>query len=101
VTRSRCIRLDGSRACFCPSPVAALPKPAGACHFRAPRIAIVTDKGLCDEEPDAFFTGPDLGLTLIRPARKDEKTPRYSANWLRQRVKVIIWTLKNQLGRER
>jgi hypothetical protein len=44
---------------------------------------------------------PDLGLTLIRPARKDEKEPRYFPNWLRQRVEAIIWTLKNQLGLER
>ena len=43
---------------------------------------------------------PDLGLTLIRPARKDEKEPRYFPNWLRQRVEAIIWTLKNQLGLE-
>ena len=39
-----------------------------------------------------FFAGPDLGLTLIRPARKDEKQPRYFPNWLRQRVEAIIWT---------
>jgi hypothetical protein len=44
---------------------------------------------------------PDLGLTLLRPARKDEKTARYFPNWLRQRVEAIIWTLKNQLGLER
>lgn len=37
-------------------------------------------------------------LTLIRPARKDEKTPRTFPNWLRQRIEAIIWTLKNQLG---
>ena len=43
----------------------------------------------------------DLGLALIRPARKDEKVPRYFPNWLRQRVEAIIWTLKNQLGLER
>jgi len=42
-----------------------------------------------------------MQLTLIRPARKDEKQPRYFPNWLRQRVEAIIWTLKNQLGLER
>jgi hypothetical protein len=52
------------------------------------------------EETEEFFTGPDLGLTLVRPARKDEK-PRPFPNWLRQRVEAIIWTLKNQLGLER
>jgi DDE family transposase len=67
----------------------------------APGTAIVTDKGLSGEETEEFFASPDLGLTLIRPARKDEKTPRPFPNWLRQRVEAIIWTLKNQLGLER
>jgi Transposase DDE domain len=67
----------------------------------APGTVIVTDKGLSGEDTEAFFAGPDLGLTLIRPARQDEKAPRYFPNWLRQRVEAIIWTLKNQLGLER
>jgi hypothetical protein len=67
----------------------------------APGTAIVTDKGLSGEDTEEFFAGPDLGLALIRPARKDEKQPRYFPNWLRQRVEAIIWTLKNQLGLER
>jgi len=53
----------------------------------APGTALVTDKG--------------LALALIRPARKDETTPRPFPNWLRQRVEAIIWTLKNQLSLER
>jgi hypothetical protein len=48
-----------------------------------------------------FLASPQLGLTLIRPARKDEKQPRCFPNWLRQRVEAIIWTIKNQLGLER
>ncbi len=40
----------------------------------APDTAIVTDKGLSGQDTEAFFASPDLGLTLIRPARKDEKT---------------------------
>jgi hypothetical protein len=67
----------------------------------APGTAVVTDKGLSGEETEAFFASDDLGLTLIRPARKDESKPRYFPNWLRQRVEAIIWTLKNQLGLER
>ena len=59
----------------------------------APGTAIVTDKGLSGEDTETFFASPDLGLTLIRPARKDEKQPRYFPNWLRQRVEAIIWTL--------
>jgi hypothetical protein len=66
-----------------------------------PGTAVVTGKGLSGEDTEGFFTSPDLGLALIRPARKDEKQPRYFPNWLRQRVEAIIWTLKNQLGLER
>jgi hypothetical protein len=66
----------------------------------APGTAIVTDKGLPGEETEAFFAAPDLGLELIRPARKDEKEPRCFPNWLRQKVEAIIWTLKHQLGLE-
>jgi hypothetical protein len=43
-------------------------------------------------------SGQARRLTLIRPARKDEKQPRYFPNWLRQRVEAIIWTLKHQLA---
>ncbi|HEY7147442.1 MAG TPA: IS982 family transposase [Streptosporangiaceae bacterium] len=67
----------------------------------APGTAVVTDKGLSGEDTEQFFTSDDMQLTLIRPARKDEKQPRYFPNWLRQRVEAIIWTLKNQLGLER
>ena len=67
----------------------------------APGTTVVTDKGLSGEDTEAIFAGPDLGLVLIRPARKDEKEPRYFPNWLRQRIEAIIWTLKNQLGLER
>jgi hypothetical protein len=59
---------------------------------------VVTDKGLSGADTEQFFT--DLDLQLIRPARQDEKTPRYFPNWLRQRIEAIIWTLKNQLGLE-
>jgi hypothetical protein len=66
----------------------------------APGTAIVTDKGFSGGDLEDFLAGDDLGLTLIRPARKDEKTPRPFPNWLRQRVEAIIWTLKSQLGLE-
>src|SRR5205823_13460816 len=67
----------------------------------APGTAVITDKGLSGQDTEEFFAGPELGLTLIRPARKDEIEPRSFPNWLRQRVEAIIWTLKNQLGLER
>jgi hypothetical protein len=66
----------------------------------APGTAFVTDKGLSGHGTEEFFVGDDLQLTMIRPARKDEKKPRYFPNWLRQRMEAIIWTLKSQLGLE-
>jgi hypothetical protein len=67
----------------------------------APSTLLVTDKGLSGQDTEDFFASDDLQLTLIRPARKDEKQPRPFPNWLRQRVEAVIWTLKNQLGLER
>jgi hypothetical protein len=67
----------------------------------APGTAVVTDKGLSGADTEAFFASDDLGLTLLRPARTDEKEPRPFPNWLRQRIEAIIWTLKSQLGLER
>jgi hypothetical protein len=63
-----------------------------------PGTVVVTDKGLSGAEVEDFFAG--LDLTLLRPARRDEKTPRPFPNWLRQRIEAIIWTLKKQLGLE-
>ena len=67
----------------------------------APRTAVVTDKVLSGQGTEEFFADDSLGLTLIRPAREDEKQQRPFPNWLRQRVEAVIWTLKNQLGLER
>ena len=66
-----------------------------------PGTALVTDKGLSGEDFEDFVTSGDLALVLVRPARKDEKTPRPFPAWLRQRAEAVIWTLKNQLGLER
>jgi hypothetical protein len=46
-----------------------------------------------------LFAG--LGVCLVRPARADEPDPGVFANWLRQRIQAIIWTLKHQLGLDR
>src|SRR5260370_22978637 len=62
----------------------------------APGTAIVADKGFAGDDFEEFLAGPELDLTLIRPARKNEKNPRCFPNWLRQRVEAIIWTLKHQ-----
>jgi hypothetical protein len=56
---------------------------------------IVADKGFAGQDFETSLT--QLGLHLIRPARKDEP-PRAFPGWLRQRVEAIIWTLKGQLG---
>jgi hypothetical protein len=61
----------------------------------------LTDRIIPSRGFTRFFASADLGLILIRPARKGETTPRPFPNWLRQRVEAIIWTLKNQLGLER
>lgn len=63
-----------------------------------PGTVLVADKGFAGKDFEDFLTD-ELGLRLVRPARKDEK-PRAFPNWLRQRVEAIIWTLKNQLGLE-
>jgi hypothetical protein len=62
-----------------------------------PGTVIVADKGFCGKDLQEFLD--ELGLLLVRPARKNE-TPRPFPNWLRQRVEAIIWTLKKQLGLE-
>jgi hypothetical protein len=41
----------------------------------APGTAVVSDKGFSGEDFEELLAGPDLELTLIRPARKDEKAP--------------------------
>ncbi len=67
----------------------------------APGTVIVAGKGFSGDDFEEFLAGDDLQLTLVRPARKDEKAARPFPNWLRQRVEAIIWTLKHQLGLER
>lgn len=64
-----------------------------------PGSTVVTDKGLSGHGTEDFFT-TELGVTLVRPARRDEHDPGIFPNWLRQRVEGIIWTLKRQLGLE-
>jgi Transposase DDE domain len=66
-----------------------------------PGTAIVADKGFAGDDFEKFLAGPDMDLTLVRPARKNEKDRAIFPNWLRQRVEAIIWTLKHQLGLER
>lgn len=59
---------------------------------------IVCDKGFAGRDFHSAMAGK--GMTIVRPARKDEPEQRSFPNWLRQRVEAIIWTLKGQLGLE-
>ena len=57
--------------------------------------------GFAGDDFEEFLAGPDLDLTLIRPARMNEKNPRSIPDCLRQRAEAIIWTLRHQPGLER
>ena len=60
---------------------------------------ILGDKGFAGREFEAFIT-EDLGATLIRPDRKDEK-PRFGRlGGIRQWIESVFDTLKGQLGLE-
>ena len=76
-----------------------LPQPGSASPSSASPAPPSSPASLPGQETEEFLAGRDLGLALIRPARKDEKQPRPFPNWLRQRVEAVIWTL-NQLGLE-
>jgi hypothetical protein len=58
-----------------PSPPDAGP-PAG--QPPGPRHRHRDHKGLSGEDTEAFFASPDLGLTLVRPARKTRRLPATS-----------------------
>ena len=67
-----------------------------------PGTAIVTDKGLAIEDTEAFFADPDLGLALIRPARKDEQPPAVpESGRAGSALRPSSGAPKNQLGLER
>lgn len=60
---------------------------------------ILGDKGFAGRDFEAFIT-EDLGATLIRPDRKDEK-PRFgNFGGIRQWIDSVFDTLKGQLGLE-
>ena len=48
-------------------------------------------QGFVGADFEEFLVG--LELTLVRPARRDERDPGIFPNWLRQRIEAIIWTL--------
>jgi Transposase DDE domain len=60
---------------------------------------ILGDKGYAGRD---FQTSvQELGATIIRPIRKDEKRPRIHLAPLRQRIESIFWTCKDILTLER
>ncbi|MEU8893531.1 IS982 family transposase [Streptomyces sp. NPDC048442] len=58
----------------------------------------VCDKGFAGAGFEAGMA--QLGITVVRPARKDESDPGTFPHGLRQRVESVHWTLKGQLGLE-
>jgi IS5 family transposase len=71
-----------------------LPRLAGTCH------TIVADKGYAGRE--LADTAKELGITIIRPRRKDEPKTRQQLrlSTIRQRIESVFWTLKDLLGLE-
>ena len=59
----------------------------------------VCDKGFAGRAFEAALAG--MGITVVRPARRDERDAGVFPNWLRQRIEAVIWTLKGRLGRPR
>jgi hypothetical protein len=60
---------------------------------------IVCDKGYAGR--DFETNAADLGLTIVRPARKDEPPAALRLTSLRQRIESVFFTLKDILGLER
>jgi hypothetical protein len=56
----------------------------------------VCDKGFAGRDFQTAMAA--MGITVLRPARKDEPEPAPFPNWLRQRIESVNWTLKGQLG---
>ena len=56
----------------------------------------VCDKGFAGADFEAALA--TMGITVVRPARKDESDPESFPNWPRQRIESVNWTLKGQLG---
>ncbi|OIV35223.1 hypothetical protein BIV57_22765 [Mangrovactinospora gilvigrisea] len=64
---------------------------------RPPRGTVeVCDKGFAGAGFEAELA--ELGIAVVRPARKDEPHDGRFPFWLRQRIESVNWTLKGQLG---
>jgi len=61
-------------------------------------LLIVADKGYAGRELEDFVI--QLGATLVRPDRRNERHRHGSLGWIRQRIESVNDTLKGQLGLE-
>ncbi len=69
---------------------------AGSPIRRGPLI--VADKGYAGREFEDFVR--ELGATLLRPDRRNQRRRYGKLGWIRQRIESINDTLKGQLGLE-
>lgn len=65
----------------------------------APGATVLADKGLAGREIEAQIA--DLGLTMLRPDRRDESAHHGTLGGVRQWIESVYDTLKGQLGLER
>lgn len=65
----------------------------------APGTTVLADKGLAGREIEAQITA--LGITMLRPDRRDEPTRHGTLGGVRQWIESVYDTLKGQLGLER
>jgi hypothetical protein len=65
----------------------------------APGTTVLADKGLAGREIEAQIAA--LGVTLLRPDRRDERTRHGNLGRVRQWIESVFDTLKGQLGLER
>ena len=61
---------------------------------------VICDKGYAGRDFDAH-AAERYGATVLRPARKEEPDNHLHLSGIRQRIEIIFWTLKDQLGLER
>lgn len=65
-------------------------------HLLSPGQVIVADKGCAGKDFEGFIS-QELGAQLIRPDRKDERRRFGELGGIRQWVKSVFDTLKDQL----
>jgi len=64
----------------------------------APGSTVLADKGLAGRDIEAWIA--QLGVTMLRPDRRDERTRHGNLGGVRQWIESVFATLKDQLGLE-